>query len=463
MKYIRYHVQEGSSFSEEAFKKEEDVWPMGLRPRRAKSKRTTSERPNAGTEDEEEDDDGESDRKRKRVKASSADFPDNIIGRGDENLPLSQLASFSSVLRSYGYEEKMSRQCEVYRVQGLKYSTAQLPICEFTYCKKPREKHELVVCGCYVDTQGVLDKTRGVMVLCAPVSADFEKPDIIEWVKVTSIKPLMPTGEEVHEDDVERIRLAADAEISRLLADDSETTKGDDELDESSANFTDDFFSFGPDPKSRVNSGRIRETPTRGQSVDRVKPGASWLGGRGSGGSGNKKTATGGGGQQIEEKKIESQTDRMVQLNSLAIQEILARLRKTQPTSGPPVQSKSAFSSELPLPIPFAHRHTEALPMSDKLGRVAPMDFTYPDVQWRGSRCCSSHKSRCAACHEAYGSHICDKHHASLGHDRSHRFMSESDRLRDAHSKAVLIIKQYEAREMARVNARWGYHSNLHY
>ena len=75
-------------------------------------------------------------------------------------------------------------------------------------------------------------------------------------------------------------------------------------------------------------------------------------------------------------------------------------------------------------------------------------------------RCCHSHRSRCAICCEMEGMHACESHHATI-RGRHHAFMSQSDRLRDAHSKAVLVIKQCEAREMFRVNERWGYNSHL--
>lgn len=483
----------------------EDAWPREIRPRLAKSKRTTSERPNANTEDE-DDDGSESGAKRKRHKASSADFPEHIIGRGNENLPLSELASFSSVLRSYGREEKTSRHCEVHRVQGLKYSTAKLPICEFTYCNKPREKHELVVCGCYVDTQGILEKTRGVMVLCAPVTSDFERPDTIEWVRVTSIKPLMPTGEEVHEDDVERIRLAADAEMSRLLADDAETTKGDGEL-EDQLHLMDDLLPPDPDYASgahgTMGGGRTEETPTRGRAAGRRdKPGAGWLG-RVPGGSGGETTATRGSGQPAEKKTggegsnegdrsadTNAVTDRVVQQNSLAIQEILAMLKKTQPTNGPPVQPTSS-SSGLPLPIPSTHpelpamgvgaqhaaghvhfsssqsplpipsSHTSRCPRT-QVGTLLPQGAHIP-APIITHRCCQAHRKRCATCHDTDHVHVCQVHHSLHGRDQLHPFMSAMDRLRDAHSKAVLIIKQYEAKEMARVNEVWGYNSHLNF
>ena len=167
---------------------------------------------------------------RKRRKAATSDFDTTIEGHLGKTLQVSELASFSSVLRSHGKEVRVVPGADVHRVEALKHSSAPVAIHEFSFCTEPRTKTELVVCGCCVDPQGIIEKTRGVAVLCASADSDFNDHRNVEWFQISSMKPLVPTVEDLAVTDAGLVRTAADAHMAALIRDDMPTVANEKDL-----------------------------------------------------------------------------------------------------------------------------------------------------------------------------------------------------------------------------------------
>lgn len=205
----------------------DDQWP---RPRTLRSSTAGNKRPASNGEEEGggedfEDAEAEGATKPKRTKFRANDFPAEVVAYDGEKVQINDLASFSSVLRSYGKKDEMGPDTGVYSVQALFHAKHEgKPVYPFVTCKVPRESEEMVVLGTYVDAKGLLaGGFRGVMVLIAPLLSDFEKPDTIAWRKLHNIKPIELTGDEIHRDEVNVLKRIVHSKIIGMIGENKET------------------------------------------------------------------------------------------------------------------------------------------------------------------------------------------------------------------------------------------------